>query len=100
VWLLASAFAFVQLDFGWRPVVVAVSLLALRTLATDLLEPAITGKAVNLSPLVILASLSFWSLCWGLTGMLLAVPLTVMFKIILENVTPARPVAKMMTEVS
>jgi AI-2 transport protein TqsA len=100
VWLLASAFALVQLDFGWRPVVVVVALLILRTLATDLLEPAITGKAVNLSPLVILASLSFWSLCWGLTGMLLAVPLTVMFKIILENVAPARPVAKLMTEVS
>jgi AI-2 transport protein TqsA len=100
VCLLAALFAFVQLDFGWRPVVVTVSLLTLRTLATDLLEPAITGKAVNLSPLVILASLSFWSLCWGLTGMLLAVPLTVMFKIILENVAPARPVAKMMTEVS
>jgi predicted PurR-regulated permease PerM len=100
VCLLASAFAFVQLDFGWRPLVVVVSLFTLRTLATDLLEPAITGKAVNLSPLIILASLSFWSLCWGLTGMLLAVPLTVMFKIILENIAPARPVAKLMTEVS
>jgi AI-2 transport protein TqsA len=100
VCLLASAFAFVELDFGWKPIVVAVSLFTVRTLATDLLEPAITGKAVNLSPLIILASLSFWSLCWGLTGMLLAVPLTVMFKIILENVAAARPVAKLMTEVS
>ena len=100
VCVLASAFALVQLDFGWRPVIVVVSIFTLRTLATDLLEPAITGRAVNLSPLIILASLSFWSLCWGLTGMLLAVPLTVMFKIILENVTPARPIAKLMTEVS
>jgi AI-2 transport protein TqsA len=57
-----------------------------------------TGKAVNLSPLVILAALSFWGLCWGLTGMVLAVPLTVMLKIILENTAFTRPVAKLLAE--
>jgi predicted PurR-regulated permease PerM len=96
--VLAALFAFLQLDFGWRPIVVAVSLVGLRTLASDLIEPALTGKAVNLSPVVILISLSFWSLCWGIAGMLLAVPLTVMFKIVLENFELTRPLAKLMTE--
>jgi predicted PurR-regulated permease PerM len=95
---LAALYAFLQLDWGWQPFAVAVLLFAVRTAVTDFLEPAMTGKAINLSPLVILAALSFWSLCWGLTGMLLAVPLTVMFKIILENVDPARPFARMLAE--
>jgi AI-2 transport protein TqsA len=98
VWLLVTLFAFLQLDMSWRPVVVSLALLALRTGATDLLEPTITGKAVNLSPLVILAALSFWSLCWGIAGMLLAVPLVVMFKIILENISASRPLAKLLAE--
>jgi predicted PurR-regulated permease PerM len=27
-----------------------------------------------LSPLVTMIALSFWALCWGMTGMLLAIP--------------------------
>ena len=57
-----------------------------------------TGKAVNLSPVIILVSLSFWWLCWGFTGMILAVPLTVLVKIILENIVFTRPLARLMAE--
>ncbi len=90
--------AFLQMDGFVRPAVVLVLLVSLHTLSAYLIEPAMTGKAVDLSPLVILVALSFWGLCWGLTGMLLAVPLTVMLKIVLENVAFTRPFARMMAE--
>ena len=45
-----------------------------------------------------LLCLAFWSLCWGLTGMLLAVPLTAMLKIIWENMDYTRPLAALMAE--
>jgi predicted PurR-regulated permease PerM len=47
---------------------------------------------------IILVSLAFWWLCWGFTGMILAVPLTVLVKIILENVVFTRPLAQLMAE--
>jgi AI-2 transport protein TqsA len=43
-------------------------------------------------------SLAFWGLCWGLTGMLLAVPLTTMLKIIWENTAYKRPLVILMAE--
>jgi AI-2 transport protein TqsA len=95
---LPSLFILLQLDFGWRPLTVVALLAAIHMLSAYLVEPSMTGKAVNLSPLVILAALSFWGLCWGLTGMVLAVPLTVMLKIILENTAFTRPVAKLLAE--
>jgi len=55
-----------------------------------------TGKAVDLSPLVVLIALSFWGLCWGLVGMVLAVPLTAVLKIILGNTPSTRPIAELM----
>jgi AI-2 transport protein TqsA len=88
--------AFLQLEPDWRPAVVASLVLACHLTSGYLFEPALTGKAVGLSPLVILAALAFWGLCWGLTGMLLAVPLTVMLKIVLENVPATRPVARLL----
>ncbi len=63
-----------------------------------IIEPVLMGKAVDLSPLVTLLCLGFWSLCWGLTGMLLAVPLTAMLKIIGENLPYTRPLAALMSE--
>jgi AI-2 transport protein TqsA len=90
--------AFLQMDSLERPAIVAVLLVACHTLSAYVIEPSMTGKAVGLSPLVILVSLSFWGLCWGLTGMFLAVPLTVMMKIILENVAFTRPFGRLMGE--
>ncbi|HZT78621.1 MAG TPA: AI-2E family transporter [Gemmataceae bacterium] len=90
--------ALLQLGLGWQPAVVAGLLIAVHLMSAYLVEPALTGKAVGLSPLVILASLAFWYLCWGLTGMFLAVPLTVVLKIVLENVALARPFARLLGE--
>jgi AI-2 transport protein TqsA len=52
---------------------------------------------VGLSPLVILAALSVWGLVWGLPGMFLAVPLTVVVKIVCENIEATRPVARLLS---
>jgi AI-2 transport protein TqsA len=90
--------AFLQMESIVRPTVVAALLISIHSLSAYVVEPAMTGKAVGISPVVILVSLSFWGLCWGLTGMLLAVPLTVMGKIILDHVAFTQPVARLMAE--
>src|SRR5947209_11822789 len=59
-------------------------------------EPATTGKAVDLSPLMVPIALSFWGLCWGLVGMVLAVPLTAMLKIVFQSVPSTQPIARLM----
>ena len=67
-------------------------------ITANLIEPAMTGKALGLSPLVVLIGLAFWSLLWGFVGMVLAVPLTVIFKIVLEHTPATRPLAMMISE--
>ncbi len=97
-WCLVSAYCFLQLGFGWQALTLTAMLLLMRTLSADLLEPRITCKAINVSPLVILLSLSFWSLCWGPVGMVLAVPLAVMLKIIMQHLPGSKPFADLMAE--
>jgi AI-2 transport protein TqsA len=93
---LPCLLAFLEFNTVTVPAVVTAILVALHALTAYVVEPAMTGKAVGLSPLVIVAALSFWGLSWGLPGMFLAVPLTVMFKIVLENVDFTRPFALLM----
>jgi predicted PurR-regulated permease PerM len=96
--ILAILFAFFQFGFEWHAVVVSLLIVAIRVGAIDLAEPALTGRAVDLSPLLILVALAFWGLAWGWVGMLLAVPLTVMIKIVMENIHGTQPLARLMSE--
>jgi AI-2 transport protein TqsA len=88
--------AFLELEPIWRPLVVVVLLILVHGLTNNIVEPRLTAQAVDLSPLVVLVALAFWALCWGVVGMVLAVPLTVMVKIVWENIDLTRPLARLM----
>jgi len=59
----------------------------------NLIEPNLMGKRLGLSTLVVILSLLFWAWVWGPVGALLAVPLTMIVKIMLENTEDLRWVA-------
>jgi hypothetical protein len=63
---LPLLFGFLDLGIGWQPLAAALLLIGVHLSPAYLVEPAMTGKAVDLSPLVVLIALSFWGLCWGL----------------------------------
>jgi AI-2 transport protein TqsA len=62
--------------------IVAVGLGGTQFVIGNVLEPAYLSKSLNLSSLMILLSLSFWGIVWGLAGMFLAVPIMVMTGIV------------------
>ncbi|MGL6076521.1 MAG: AI-2E family transporter [Fimbriiglobus sp.] len=93
---LPAAFGVLQLGLGTTAGIVAVGLLVIHVLTSTLVEPLILGNAVGISPLVILAALTIWGLLWGLPGMFLAVPLTVVLKIVCENIDATRPFARLL----
>lgn len=78
-------------------VMFAIVLLILHIVGENWVEPIMTGKAIGLPPLVVLLSLAFWDLVWGIVGMILAIPLTVILKIIMERLTPTRPFARLLS---
>jgi AI-2 transport protein TqsA len=80
----AVLLALVQLGPGGS-LVVAGGYLAVNTVIGSLIEPAVMGRGLGLSPFVVLMSLLFWGWVWGPIGMLLSLPLTMVLKILLEN---------------
>lgn len=56
----------------------------------NLVEPRIMGRALGLSPLVVFMSMVFWYTLWGPIGALLAVPLTMVMKIVMANTEDLR----------
>lgn len=97
-YVIPVSYAALQLPPWSGPIAVAVLILLVQVASATLLEPMLIGRAVGLSPLLILAALAVWGSIWGLPGMFLAVPLTVVMKIILYNIEATRPLAQLAEE--
>ena len=93
---LPVGFAFLMFGPAWQPLAAAVLLLACHLASASVVEPMLIGHAVGVSPLVILGSLAFWGLLWGIPGMFLAVPLTVVAILVMDHFDQTRPVAQML----
>ncbi len=65
--------------------IIALVIGAIQTLFFNIIETSVIGKRLNLNPLLILLAVLIWGYIWGIVGMLLAVPLTAIIKIIISN---------------
>jgi predicted PurR-regulated permease PerM len=66
----------------WAAVLPPAIFLSFHLIEANAITPMIVGRRLEINPLLILVSLSFWAWVWGTTGALLAVPLLIIFKTI------------------
>jgi predicted PurR-regulated permease PerM len=92
------ALAFVQFSNPWAATTLALLLVAARVFWIDYVEIALSGKHLNVSPLVLLLSLAFFGWLWGVVGLLLAVPLVTAVKIVLLSVQRTRHFGILLSE--
>jgi predicted PurR-regulated permease PerM len=64
----------------------------------SLLQPMLLGRRFGISGLVVVLSVVFWGWVLGPVGMFLAVPLTMMIKVLLENTHEFRWVSAAMAK--
>lgn len=96
--LLPSFLAVFQFESIWMGLWVFLSIQVVQTLIGSILEPKFAGKTLNLSPLVVILSLSFWGALWGMVGMAIAVPVTSIMVIILAEFPNTRDTAIILSE--
>ena len=86
-------------QFGsiWKAVWILIILIVIQQALGNLVEPRVMGEGLGLSPLVILFSLIFWGWLWGIPGMLLAIPITAVVKIVCSNIPPLEGIAVMIS---
>lgn len=58
---------------------------------TYLIEPLVVGSEVSLNPLFTIVGLIAGELLWGIPGMVLAIPLLGMAKIVFDHIEPLKP---------
>ncbi len=95
---LPALFAVVQFQ-GFAEALTLFFVIGLIEMAVgSLLQPRLAGRSLNLSQFVVVLSLFVWGAIWGITGMFLAVPLTVIVMIVFSNFQTTRPVAVLLSQ--
>ncbi len=91
---------FCLFQFGtFLPSILVLSIVGLiQIFIGNFLEPKLMGSSMNISPLVTILALSIWGGIWGVTGMILSVPITVVAIIILSQFEKSKPLAIMLSE--
>ncbi len=88
--ILPMLLAIIQFESLVPFLVIAIGIISIQQIMGSIIEPNILGQSLNLSPLVVIVSLVLWGMVWGIVGMFLCVPLTVIIMIVLSNFESTR----------
>lgn len=94
----APVFALVQFPTVWQAVFLFVAMQALHFVVGNIITPRMQGRNLNMDPLVVLLSLAFWGWLWGVVGMFLSTPLTVIVMVVCAQFPGSRWVAVLLSE--
>jgi predicted PurR-regulated permease PerM len=71
--------------------------LGFAVLEGNFITPWIMGRSLTLNPVIVLLSLTFWGWLWGIAGVILAVPILAVFKILCAHIEPMEPIAEFLS---
>jgi predicted PurR-regulated permease PerM len=89
--------AVLSFDSLGHALIIPASYLVIAVLEGNFITPMVLGRSLTLNPVIILIALAFWGWMWGISGMILAVPILATFKIFCDHIEPMAPVAEFMS---
>lgn len=95
--ILLSIFAFVELDTSSTLALFIISITGTQVLYGSILEPIFMGKSFSINVITVLVMLMFWGFLWGIPGLIMAIPITVFLKIILEQFSSTKVIANLIS---
>lgn len=90
--------AFMQFDTLSTALLAAGASLTIATLVGTIVTTWMTGRIARMNTAAVFVSLLFWAWLWGIWGMLLSIPITVILKVVAEHVEQLESVAELLGE--
>ena len=95
--LLPFLYALTTADQSWQPVALVLYYGAVQQIEGNFITPNIVGDKVDINPMFAILSLIFFGSFWGIGGMLLALPMVSIIRIILSQFDSTKAVALLMS---
>ena len=94
--VLITLFAFVEIDAPTTLFLFFAVVGGVEILFGAILEPIFMGKTFSINVIAILVMLMFWGYLWGVPGMIMSIPITVLLKIILDQFPRTQKLGKLL----
>ena len=91
--LFPALLALIQFDTFAQFFIVLIGVGFIQLMVGNFLEPKLMGNTLNVSPFVVMMSLTLWGSIWGIAGMFLSVPITVIMLIVFAHSPKTRYLA-------
>jgi AI-2 transport protein TqsA len=94
--VLLGLFGIVEMDPTATLFFFILSLTAVQLFFGGVLEPIMMGKTFSVNIVTVLVMLMLWGYIWGIAGLIMSIPITVVLKIILEQFPKTKMIASLM----
>jgi predicted PurR-regulated permease PerM len=98
VLVAAGLVAFLQFNSLQMGIVVAGVSLGIHTIIGNLLMPWLTSRTSRMNPVAEFVGVIFWGWLWGIWGLLLGIPITMVIKAICDRVEDLQPIGELLGE--
>lgn len=95
--ILASAMAFIEIDAPGTILLAIVLFSLIQVIFGSILEPVFMGKSFSINIIVVLMALMFWGFLWGIPGLILSIPMTVLMKTMFTQFEGTKKIAQYMS---
>jgi AI-2 transport protein TqsA len=95
--ILATLFAFIEIEQPGTILLLGLIFTSIQLLFGSVLEPILMGKSFSINIIAVLIMLMFWGYMWGVPGLILSIPMTVLLKTLLEQFDGTKVFAKLMS---
>ncbi len=95
--LLPPIFALVQFNTHWQALVLLIVAECIHFIVGNFVAPRMQGVSLNVDPVAVVLSLAFWGVIWGVPGMFLSTPFTVVAIVVLVQFKSTRWIAVLLS---
>lgn len=95
--LFPIIFSLLQFESMTSIIILSVGVASIQITMGNFVEPRMMGRTLNMSALVVLIALAVWGAIWGITGMILSVPIMMIVMIVLAEFPETRPISVLLS---
>lgn len=95
---LPFVYAIATASAWWQPVAVVILYGVIQSIEGNLITPKVVGSSVNVNPLIALISILIGGAIWGIAGIVLALPVVAVVKLVFDHIDLLKPVGLLMSD--
>ncbi|HNP17731.1 MAG TPA: AI-2E family transporter [Fulvivirga sp.] len=95
--VLLAIFAFVEIEAASILFLFILTITGVQVLFGAILEPIFMGKSFSINVITILIMLMLWGYIWGIPGLIMSIPITVLLKLLAEQFKSTKLISEMLS---